>query len=91
MIRQNGLSLVIVAGPLSGYNFAVSDMHFKPAHSELSSRQISKVPMIRTDNINKVRIFLHAQVVLNILKHDLNDCIAVRNFLCRETTAHCLF
>ncbi len=65
-------------------------MHFKPAHSEPSSLRIREILMVGTDNINEVWIFLHAQVVLNILKDDLNDRIALRNVFCREMTAHYL-
>ncbi|KAL9598112.1 MAG: hypothetical protein Q9179_004037 [Wetmoreana sp. 5 TL-2023] len=79
------------ADPFLGNNFSISNMHIEPSHSEPGSFRIRKNAMIWTDNTNKVRVFLHAQIVLNIVEDNLNERIAIRDVLSRKTkTNHAL-
>jgi hypothetical protein len=54
-------------------------MHFEPAHRHASLVGIGKVVVVRVDDLDEVRIIAYTEVVGNILEHNLNDGVDIRD------------
>lgn len=68
----------------SRHYLAVHNMVFKPASNETCPCIICEVRMIRSNNVHEVWIRSDTQVISDILKHNLNHSVTVRDVLSRE-------
>lgn len=56
-------------------------MSLKPSHDESRLNTVREIGVVRADHILEVWVLSHAQVVVHVLEHDLNDSIAASHFV----------